>query len=355
MIVLCSTRHAGQLEGRPRDGLEHGGAGGRSQTWRGSRGWRGPRCRSRGRPRERGAAGRSWARGAPRRSARRASSLPRSDVRAPQPSESTANAAAWAPATPTPSTLTGTSPRVAHRQRSGTDALHGIDVTEVDRRRSHHEPRSGHRAGGGRARRPGSPRRPPRAASPRPIRTIAGAKATVTAHVPATAWPVQLVACDLKRRALRTASCTDCTSSVGADWAEKVSVADDGEPIVVIGKACAGGPVTAPSAGGAAPSPRRGRGRNRGEGEGSHPRGPARGPLRYVSLCRLEVGAQHAGPAEVDVRGAMGLVGVVVDEDADDVPERARARAPRGRTAAARGRSPGGGRRRPGSRRRGRR
>ena len=43
-------------------------------------------------------------------------------------------------------------------------------------------------------------------------------------------------------------------------------------------------------------------------------------------LCRFEVGAQHAGPAEVDVRRAMGLVGVVVDEHADDVPQRARHR-----------------------------
>src|SRR3954470_7749186 len=40
-------------------------------------------------------------------------------------------------------------------------------------------------------------------------------------------------------------------------------------------------------------------------------------------LCRLEVGPQHAGPSEVDVRRAVGLVGVVVDEHADDAPERA--------------------------------
>src|SRR6266550_1240697 len=41
------------------------------------------------------------------------------------------------------------------------------------------------------------------------------------------------------------------------------------------------------------------------------------------SLRRLEVGSQRAGPAEVDVRRAMRLAGVVVDEHADDVPQRA--------------------------------
>src|SRR6266536_4528538 len=38
-------------------------------------------------------------------------------------------------------------------------------------------------------------------------------------------------------------------------------------------------------------------------------------------LCRLEVGAQRPRLAEVDVLGAMLLVGVVVDEHADDAPQ----------------------------------